>query len=211
MRLTHSLQITVFLMALVLCPLSWAKTLTIGVDLTGSNLLLLDARFADGAAQFVSREIHQLNDGDTVVVRTFGARSEGRNVLTQRFEISRRLKASKIAKAVETYLRSLPSKDVSQPETNLIGWLEITRGFDCKNSGRIVAITDALESSRYIDANALISGTAFLPQADVNLTGCSVFFYGLGAGMQPQMVKILGSQWQRWMDEASADFDYDAL
>ena len=74
---------------------SQAKTLTIGVDLSGSNPLLSHGNFAYMASQYVTTEINKLQNGDIVQVKTFGSPDDASNVLMPTFEISRRLKTKK--------------------------------------------------------------------------------------------------------------------
>ncbi len=186
---------------------SHAKTLTIGIDLSGSNPLLTHQNFAYGAAEHTASVIGALKSGDNVVVKTFGARGEANNLLNHRIEISRRMKPAKAAGIVAQYILSLPSqKNASQASTNLIAWLEFTSGFNCPDSGEILVITDAVESSSFLDANDLLSGKKGLPEPDVDLKGCALTFYGVGAGFAPQSVKIVRNEWRTWAKKAGADF-----
>lgn len=184
-----------------------AKTLTIGIDLSASNPLLSHKNFAHVASQHVSSEINKLKDGDVVHVKTFGSRKDALNLLNPTFEISRRLKPSKVAGIVAQYIRSLPEqKEASQSSTNLIAWLEFTSEFNCAQNSQILVITDGLESSSYVDGNQLLQGKKSLPKAEVNLKGCALTFYGLGAGWMPQQVKIVRKEWERWSEQAGAAF-----
>lgn len=184
-----------------------AKTLTIGIDLSASNPLLGHKNFAYVASQHVASEINKLKDGDVVHVKTFGSRTDALNLLNPTFEISRRMKSQKVAGIVAQYIQSLPEqKEISQSSTYLVAWLEFTSGFNCTEGSQILVITDGLESSSYVDGNQLLQGKKNLPKAEVNLKGCALTFYGLGAGWMPQQVKIVRNEWERWAEQAGATF-----
>ena len=69
-----------------------------------------------------------------------------------------------------------------------------------------MVITDGLESSSYISGKDLIEGRKPLPSPDVNLQGCNITFYGLGAGWSPQHVKTVRNAWRDWSGKAGASF-----
>lgn len=184
-----------------------AKTLTIGIDLSGSNPLLSHGNFAYMASQYVTTEINKLQNGDIVQVKTFGSPDNASNVLMPTFEISRRLKTKKVAGIIAQYIQSLPEqKDIAQPSTNLIAFLEFTSGFNCADNSQVLMITDAIESSSYVGGNQLLQGKKGLPKPDIDLKGCLLTFYGLGAGFPPQAVRILRNEWTRWSEQAGATF-----
>ena len=160
-----------------------AETLSIGIDKSGSNPLLTNENFAYSAAQYVSSEILKLQPNDVVNIKTFGARDEAANIITSSFTISRRVSPQKVADLVTQYIRTLPTNnDSAQNSTNLIAYLEFTSGLDCANDGKVVVITDGLESSSLVSGAAMLEGQAELPEPQVDLNGCEVTFYGLGAG-----------------------------
>lgn len=194
---------------ILICAVSaaQAKTLTIGIDLSGSNPLLAHKNFAHIASQYVTNEINKLNNGDTVNVKTFGSRAVAENLLNTSFQISRRVKPEKVAGVVAQYIQSLPEKvDVAQSSTNLVAWLDFTSGFNCTDAGQILVITDGIESSTYVDGNDLLQVKKGLPKPDVDLKGCSLTFYGLGAGLPPQAVRNIRNEWVRWSEQAGAIF-----
>lgn len=201
-----TILITSLLLTSSLC--AHAKTLTIGIDLSGSNPLLSHENFAYSASRYIGREIVKLKTGDSVQIKTFGARGEAQNLINQQLTISRRLKPAKVAQLVENYIRSLPGqKDIQQSATNLIAWLEFTNGFACKASSNILVITDGLESSSYVSGKALLAGKKKLPTPDVDLSGCTLTFYGLGAGWSAQHVKRIRNVWRDWAKQAGASFN----
>lgn len=198
--------LSILLLSLVSFTLQ-AKTLTIGIDLSASNPLLAHKNFAYVASQYVTSEINKLKEGDVVHVKTFGARHDAVNLLNPSFQLSRKWKASKVSGIVAQYIQSLPEqKDASQGSTNLIAWLEFTSGFNCADNGHILAITDGLESSSYVDGNQLLQGKKHLPKPEIDLKGCTLTFYGLGAGWMPQQVKFVRKEWERWAEQAGTVF-----
>ena len=122
---------------------------------------------------------------------SFGSRDDALNLVEHRFTLGRRQRADAVAAAITGYIRSLPEQEnLAQSTTNLIAWLEFTPGFDCDSAktddsndhgGGILVLTDALESSTLVDAKALLEGKTGLPEADVDLKGCTLILYGLGA------------------------------
>lgn len=198
------------LSALTLCllpALSAAKTLTIGIDVSGSNPLLSRENFAYEASEYAAAEIRKLKPGDVARITTLGARDNAANILITNLPISRKLRPEKAASMVAGYIRALPTQqDVSQSSTNLIAWLEFTSGFDCAAGGQILVITDGLESSSEVSAEKLLAGKQGLPSPAVDLKGCGLTFYGLGAGWPASSVKFVRKEWTRWAGEAGADF-----
>lgn len=195
---------------ILLCVMSingHAKTLTIAIDLSGSNPLLQHKNFAYEAAKYMSKQITQLKTGDIVSLQTFGARGDASNLINHRFTVARRLRANAIATKIAGFIQSLPNRtDLAQSSTNLIAWLEFTDGFDCKSQGQIIVITDGLESSEYVDARKFLDGKAKFPKADVDLKGCELTFYGLGAGLPANYVKIIRNAWRKWVATSGASF-----
>jgi len=184
-----------------------AKTLTIGIDLSGSNPLLVHENFAYSASTYVSGEITKLKSGDSIQVKTFGARNDAMNLINQRIVINRRNRPEKVAQIVGQLVRALPERaNIEQSSTNLVSWLEFSDGFGCDQSSEILVITDGIESSSYVGGKDFIEGKKGLPAPDVNLVGCTLTFYGLGAGLQPQYVKTIRKAWMKWSDKAGVTF-----
>jgi len=180
-----------------------AKTLTIGIDLSGSNPLLTHENFAVIAGQYVADQITLLDDGDTVRIMSFGARSEAENVLSKQVKISRKNRTRKVAKQAASLIQQLPSQaKQGQVETNIVAWLEFTNGFDCENKGRILVITDGIEHSSYVDSQSFLQGKKALPEPDVDLKGCKLTFYGLGAGWEASIVKNIRKSWRNYAEKA---------
>ena len=183
-----------------------AATLNLGLDLSGSNPLLAHPNFAASAADRAAEEIRKLENGDILNIRSFGARDNTDNLLNNRFVISRHNRADALAKKVAQYIRSLPERNVqAQDQTNLIAYLEFSE-LNCDTGGRVLAITDGLESSSELSGYAFKSMEKGLPAPEVSLAGCHITFYGLGAGWEPRTIRHVRREWQNWMQEAEADF-----
>lgn len=200
-----------FTSALLITAPTYAKTLTIGIDLSGSNPLLSDPAFAVNAARFAADKVSALKNGDVLQLMRFGARTSTENLQTQRIVISGRNRPKKMAKQVEAYIRTLPKQlNKGQPSTNLVTWLEFTNDFNCNEQSTVLAITDGLESSSVISAKAFITGSKSLPTPDVDLTGCKVIFYGLGAGLEFTAIKHIRKGWTDYLGKSGAEFSYIA-
>ena len=201
------MKILAVITALALVSNVEAKTQTFGIDLSGSNPLLTHKNFAHAASQYVSNQIRTLKSGDIVQIMTFGSRGDAQNLINSRITIGRRNRPEKVAQLVSKMIRKLPERaNVEQSSTNLVAWLDFTDGFDCKNGSDILVITDGLESSSYISGKDLIEGRKKLPAPDVDLKGCNLTFYGLGAGWQPKHVKTVRKAWRDWSKQANASF-----
>lgn len=195
-------------LGLSLPQVSSAKTLTIGIDLSGSNPLLMDQNFASGAAQYIYDEINALKVKDEVQILTFGARDSRQNLLSNRVVLSRKNRPKKVAAQMKQFVQTLPkATELSQNSTNLIAWLEFTRGLNCASDGQIIVLTDGIESSTLVDANQFVRGETPLPEPEVDLSGCSLTFYGLGAGFPPQSVRHVRNSWSAWAKDAGSRFD----
>lgn len=184
-----------------------AKTLTIGVDLSGSNPLLSHQNFAYMASLYAAEAINALKNGDVVTLKTFGGREDVHNILSGSYTITRRMKTEDVAGAVAQFLQSLPAeKERSQSSTNLIAWLEFGSGFNCTDDSQILLISDGLESSTTLDGGSFLQGKKGLPPPDVDLSGCQIIFWGLGAGFPHGSVKFIRNEWRAWSDQAGASF-----
>lgn len=184
-----------------------AETITIAIDKSGSNPLLTDKYFAAAAAGYAGKLIGGLKDGDVVRLKSFGARSNASNMLDQRFVISRRLRANVLAESIQNYIRALPGKnDEAQRATNIVALLEFDNSFSCESDSKVLLLTDGLEASSVIDPMAFLEGKASLPKPDVDLAGCEVIFYGLGAGLPNSSVKHIRGEWQSYVTAAGATY-----
>lgn len=196
------------LVAFIAIPAS-AKTLTVGIDESVSNPLVLDEAYARVVAQYVRGQIAALQPGDWVRVRTFGERTSA-HFPSEAIRITRSLRADKVADLVARFIAGLPSKTLQgQNQTNILAFLEFGQ-FDCANGGRILLLTDGIESSHSMDDRSLFAGKPLPPpQADL-LKGCEVVMFGLGqskdGSLPPQLVKTIRAAWAAWMKTAGATF-----
>ena len=198
------------LLAMLLCATlpAQAATLSLAIDVSASNPLISHPNFADSAGRFVAARIETLKPGDTVRIQTLGSPGDPSNIRTDVLQISRRLRPQKAAVAVLNYIRSLPKReDVAQSSTNLLRYLEYGSGFDCANQGQIILLTDGLESSEWFSGHGLLDGTRSLPAAEVDLSGCTLTMYGLGAGLSGPAVKHLRNAWRNWSEQAGVTFE----
>jgi hypothetical protein len=190
---------------MILSPTASAATLTVGIDLSGSSPVF-NEHFARPASARVGSRVAALNLGDRVNVRTFGARDLS-NMRQGTMVITRAARPQEVARQAAALVTKMPSSGIEpQGSTNVIAFLEFS-DFDCANGGEILLITDGIEASSYADPDALLKGKAKLPSPEPNfLKGCTVTFYGLGAGQSAPAAKYLRDAWRAWFEAAGASF-----
>lgn len=204
------LRLATLLALILVSSVSVAKELTIALDLSGSNPLIGDPRFASVVADHVRDMVLAMQPGDTVHLRTFGAQSLD-NFGTKSVRLDQHNTRAKVADGIGALIRSIPGADIKgQSSTNLIGFFAFT-DFGCEDGGIVAAYTDGIESSEYITSEALLSGTP-LPGAEPDaLTGCRVVMFGLGSGVKGSLpapkLKTLRDAWRAWMETAGATFE----
>lgn len=185
-----------------------AKTLTVGMDLSTSNGLVTSQAFRQNAIQYVAEHIKAMKTKDKLVIQGFGARDSEANLKKLKLTMKRHRHA-KIAKQAATYIQSMTTdKDNAQQSTNIIAFMEFN-DFGCDKESTIIVITDGIESSGYVSAQALVDGKAGLPAPDEDaaLAGCHVVFYGLGTGWPNKQVKHIRSAWKAYFKKAGASFE----
>lgn len=184
-----------------------AKELTILVDASRSNPMLIDPAFNKRAAQYSFKMIEQLDKGDSIKVQTFGSLQSADNFAVNTVKLSRHNR-KKIAKAVAKHLMALPERIKPQGSTNLLAWFN-RNPIDCrKDSNTIMIITDAIEASEYVNPNKLLNGTQSLPEPSdfVNIRGCNVVMFGIGAGRSDKETIHLRKMWGRYFEQTGANF-----
>ncbi len=188
-----------------------AKEFVLLVDASLSNPMLVDKTFNRRATEFVAQEIQGLERGDVVSIQTFGSLQKADNFATKQLTVSRH-NHKKVAAAVAKYMLSLPDTLEPQGSTNLIAWFN-RNPMDCRDGGKILAVTDAIEASEYIDPNHLLSGKQTLPRPSqyVNINGCEIVFFGVGAGRLDQETINLKQAWSQYFQRAGASFNAVAL
>lgn len=201
-------QLTLCLLLCLAGP-AFAKTLTIAVDASESSGALNPAVAKIAAAQ-VRREIAALQLGDVVRLQKFGARSV-QNLPSETIAITRAMRPATLAERIGKFVEEFPAKvNGGDDETNIIAYLEFGSHFDCANGGKILLVSDGIESSSYISAGKLLAGKSLPPPDSGLLTGCEVEIFGLGqtqgGAVPPQSAKALRSAWESWMKAAGAKF-----
>lgn len=182
--------------ALIAAPSIHAKHLTLGIDLSGSNVYLSDKHFTSQAADFAASKVEALQPGDAVHIVPFGDPSVASNMLTQSITISRRNPATKVAKQVKAYLMALPNQAESQGSTFIYRWISLSDFYCYEGDAEVVAITDGIET-----------GEALTPPEEPFLSGCSVQFFGVGAGgASTSSVRSVIKSWREWVVAAGGTF-----
>jgi hypothetical protein len=107
---------------------------------------------------------------------------------------------------------AMPEHIKPQSSTNLLAFLN-RYDFGCDDGGEIILLSDGIESSEYVNGTELLSGKASLPKptTSTRLKGCTVTFYGIGAGRSDTKLHRLRTQWQQYFDAAGATFKAIAL
>ncbi len=192
---------------LIISNTLYAKDLTVLVDLSQSNPLLIDPRFNREAAVFTAQKIQQLKRGDRVVLKTFGSLQDSENFKTRIFNIERH-NGGRIAKQVGKFVQTASQNLEAQGSTNLLAWFG-RNPVNCDGGGTILVLTDAIEASEYIDPGCLLSGKKPLPKPNefVQVKGCEVIFYGLGVGRMDREANTLRKAWKDYFDAAEAQFN----
>jgi len=183
-----------------------AKTLTIALDLSGSNPLLLNENFNRRAANFAVQHIDGLEEGDIVELKFIGSLKDAHNFQTFKRTIERHNRR-KIKRDIGRAITTLPHAVQAQDSTNLVAfWGRNT--FDCSADSQTIVFTDAIESSEYVSANALLSGKATLPKPNefVRIKDCNITFFGLGVGRSDVEALTLRRQWHAFFEAAGASF-----
>jgi hypothetical protein len=188
-----------------------AKEYTVLLDQSGSSPLLSSQEFKVAAINYLGGAVKQMEDGDVVIVKTFGSIDVASNFQSRRLIIKRHNK-KKTAKGLAGLILNLAKSQHTQNSTNLHAWFG-RNNLDCKNGAQLIALTDGIEASEYISATNLLNGTKSLPKAHLNasLDGCSIHFYGLGVGRPDKQVTILRNAWSEYFKSANAHFDSTTL
>lgn len=190
---------------------SMAKNLTIALDLSGSNPLLVDKHFNRRAAEYVVQQMDGLKQGDSVEVKFIGSLSATHNFQRIKKTVKRH-NLKKLKVVISNVIKTLSKQAQAQGSTNLLAFWGRNR-FDCQSGDSVIVLTDAIESSEYIESNALLSGKAKLPKPNefVQLQGCSIQYFGIGVGRSDQEMLTLRRQWKAYFESAGAAFKAGTL
>ncbi len=186
-----------------------SKTLTIGIDLSGSSPVTTIEAFAARSAQKVSEKIRALQFGDWLKIKTFGELGAS-NLERLEIRIDRRNRQKKIAESVRALIEAIPRQQLTaQPSTNLVSWLEF-QDFDCASGSEVILLTDGIESSEYVTATKFVNGGPLPAPAPGLLAGCEVTMIGIGQTAEGSLfakeIKHVRSEWNGWMKIAGAKF-----
>jgi hypothetical protein len=185
-----------------------AYPLSVVTDLSGSAPLLVNERFAKLAAYAAVAEFDQLKSGDKFTFRTLGV--TGFKNFGATAQVVKRNKKKKMRKQLFKQIAYIPKDKTieSQGATNLLYFLNYT-DFNCAEGENIFIVTDAIESSNYIDGNSLLMGSPLpKPEADF-LKGCKIIMYGMGLTVNPiapDHLKNMLKAWQDWAVIAGVEF-----
>ncbi|MGB0662717.1 MAG: hypothetical protein ACPGMR_02875 [Pontibacterium sp.] len=199
--------LTSLVLSVAICTPAAAKDLHILIDASQSNPMLIDTAFNKRAAAFAVQSISQLKQHDTVRLQTFGSLQSADNFDVKALPVSRH-NHRKVSAAVASHLVSLPKTLKPQGSTNVLAWFN-RNPVDCSTDKHtILIITDGIEASEYVNPNHLLSGKQTLPAPSefVNVRGCEVVMFGVGAGRLDQETIRLRKAWEQYFKQAGASF-----
>jgi len=168
-----------------------ANTLILGFDLSGSSPLS-NKQFAKRAADKAAKEVIRMKPGDTLLIRAFGVHSGRQTSIARDFRITRKVKATAVAKVVKRFVISIPDLNiVNEPQTSLIGFLiSMGTAYDCQNGVRYILLSDGVEDSSYGSSRKIAQhGGAFSEIDSVNFKSCQLDIWGFGLGFDAVTVE----------------------
>jgi hypothetical protein len=169
----------IFCIALCFSPSAFAKTLTVAVDVSASSGVF-NPTVAKLAAARTRNAIAALQLGDVVRLQKFGERNV-QNLPGETIRITRAVRPAAIAERIGKFIEEIPATiETGDGETNIIAYLEFGSHFDCTNSGKVMLISDGIESSSYISTAQLLAGKPLPPPESAFLKGCDVEMFPLG-------------------------------
>ncbi|MGQ0742457.1 MAG: hypothetical protein ACT4OG_09245 [Alphaproteobacteria bacterium] len=185
------------------------KRLVIGIDLSQSNPLVSDAKFARKVADRVAGMVSQLGFTSEIRVRTFGSYVTSANTFHYDAVLSIRNRPDAVAAEVARLISGTPTlidRGVwqAQPTTNIIAFLDnASVSFGCTGLPTvIVLLSDGIEDSEYARLAHLDSS---LPTPEgAPFKGCAELqILGLGQGQpSPETTKRLRREWNGWAQAA---------
>ncbi|ABS63247.1 hypothetical protein Plav_1628 [Parvibaculum lavamentivorans DS-1] len=183
------------------------QTVIVGLDLSKSNPLVMDAAYAARVGQRTADELDTLPVRSRIMLRTFGSYDSSANALKIDEVISSRAKPETVAEGIGALISAMPKlvgegKLKAQGYTNIVSFLETTSQLvDCEASDvRIILLTDGFEDSEY----AKLAGGGSLPRPQALYPGCAeLMMLGVGqGGGSPTVTKRVSAQWQGWAEAA---------
>lgn len=187
---------------------SGPSRLIVGLDLSASNPLVLDNRYAHKAAQRVGEVVSELAYRSEYSIRTFGAYDSANNPFMFDAIVSVNNEAEALKNDTITFISSVPllvqqGKLETQNMTNILAFLEeLALNVDCKQMPTtVILVTDGVEDSEYV---RLIHRDAHLPKTKEIFMGCyELQILGIGRGVDsPSETKRLREEWKKWSKRA---------
>ncbi len=185
------------------------ERLVIGLDLSKSNPLIADPRFAAKVGARVADRIRTLGFASEVHVRTFGSYDGGANDFHYDAVLSVRERPERVAADVERLIAGTPlliarGRWQAQDWTNILAFLDnVSHSVGCGGMPTTVILaSDGVEDSEYA---RLEHRRAHLPPPDgAPFAGCAELqILGLGQGMRsPSETVRLREEWARWAGAA---------
>ena len=182
------------------------QRIVIGLDLSLSNPLVTDSKYAVKVGQRVAEEINGLAPRSEVWVRSFGVYDASSNPLRFNEVISAKNRPEVVSQGIETLVSNMPAlvkKGVikGQGFTNILAFLEnMTQVVDCSAGieTRFILLTDGVEDSEYVN---LRKADTHLPDNLLQLNGqCyELQILGIGQGLgSPTETQRLRTEWANW-------------
>jgi hypothetical protein len=187
---------------------SGPSRLIVGLDLSASNPLVLDNRYAHKAALRVGDVVGDLAYRSEYSIRTFGAYDSSNNPFTFDAIVSVRNEAAALKNDTVTFISNVPllvqqGKLKTQNMTNILAFLEeLALNVDCDQMPTtVILVTDGVEDSEYV---RLVHRNAHLPKTKKIFKGCyELQILGIGRGVDsPSETKRLREEWKKWSKRA---------
>ena len=185
------------------------KTILIGLDLSRSNPLVVDAAYAQKVADRVGPMIKSLKIYDEVKIRTFGSYDPRDQPLHIDQVVSARVLSDEVADVTTGVIAGVPTLVQRgtlkvQESTHILGFLDnMAQIVDCnKRETIIILASDGIEES---EDTKLTTERGQLPKPQNQpFVGCaSLQILGLGVGAKnPRLTQHLREQWDAWAKAA---------
>jgi hypothetical protein len=193
------------------------QTILIGLDLSRSNPLTIDQRYAAKVAQRVGPMIKPLKPHDEVKIRTFGSYDPREQPLHIDQVVSARNLPDDVAEVTAGIIAGVPTLVgrgtlKTQESTHILAFLDnMAQIADCKaRATTIVLASDGIEQSNQAQ---LTTEKGALPKPEGKpFAGCkSLQILGLGVGQKnPALTTHLREQWAAWAKAAGFE-DFEGL
>jgi hypothetical protein len=185
------------------------KRLIIGLDISKSNPLVDDDRFAAKVAARIANIVRGLGMASEVHVRTFGSYDASSNNFYYDSLISARNRPERVAGEIQKLIAGTPflvrsGKWRSQNNTNILAFLDnVSQSIGCNGMPTTVILaSDGIEDSEY--ARLERSDDHLPPPEGRPFRGCvEMEILGIGQGTRSPIVTTrLRFEWSRWAQRA---------